>query len=239
MPVRRAALAALAAFALAAPPALAQEAPPRTVSVSGTGEVRAAPDEAALRLGVTVREETAGAAAEAARERAAALVAALTPEPIAEADLRTTNVSLQPVYGDPSGELRRQGEGPQIVAYEARRDYEARVGLDRLGAAIDAAVEAGANEIGGVTLRIAEPAPLATEARREAFAAARAKAETLAEAAGARLGAAVRIAEGAPLDPGPGPMMRMAMMESADAVAPGELTVSVTVNVVFALEAGE
>jgi uncharacterized protein YggE len=214
---------------LAATPLLAQE-PPRAVSVQGEGVASAAPALARASLGVAVEAESAGAASAAARDAAAGIIAALVPDHLAEAELRTAAISLSPVH-----DRDDDGGGERIERYRAQRMFEAELPMEGLGAALDAAVAAGANQIGGVSLDVADRAALETEARRRAYAEAEARARTLAQAAGARLGAPLSIVEGRAPTPFPGGA-RMMAMESSGGVAAGELDVRVEISATFALE---
>jgi hypothetical protein len=107
-------------------------------------------------------------------------------------------------------------------------------GVDKVGAVLDALVGAGANELGGISFGIAEPAPLLDDARRKAIADARRKAELFAREAGVALGRVLEIDEsgGGPVPVAYGRMMAEAV---AAPVAPGQLDLSASVTVTFAI----
>jgi uncharacterized protein YggE len=107
--------------------------------------------------------------------------------------------------------------------------------LDALGGVLDAVLGDGANSLGGLSFGMSDDAALRDEARRAAVADATAKARVLAEAAGVMLGPLEEIVEGGGFD-GPLPRARMDMaMAEAVPVAPGELTISATVTMTWAI----
>jgi uncharacterized protein YggE len=100
---------------------------------------------------------------------------------------------------------------------------------------LSAATSAGANQLYGIRFEIEDPAPLQAEARKKAVEDARARAERLAQLASVKLGPPVSIVE---LDGGssaPMPVMAMQRMDASAPVERGELTVSTTVQIVYAL----
>ena len=101
---------------------------------------------------------------------------------------------------------------------------------------IDTLVGAGANEIGGINFMVSQASKLLDEAREQAVADARRKAEIYAKVAGVTLGTPVSISEDS--SPGPIAYRRMAagVPVSAAAVAQGEETLRVTVSVSWAIK---
>jgi hypothetical protein len=209
-------------------------AAPRAVTVDGTGRVAVAPDVVEIRLGVAVTRPTAAAAQAEAAVAMAAVLAALRASGVADRDLRTEGLALQPV-------LDYRGEGPpELRGYELRNGVVARLrALDRLPAAIDAAIAAGATTLDGVRFDVEERAAAEAAAREAAVADALAKAGALATAAGATLGAVLAITEGRGATPAPFPALRGAKLMAAEAaptpVEAGEHEIAVTVEVVVAL----
>jgi uncharacterized protein YggE len=110
--------------------------------------------------------------------------------------------------------------------------------LDSIGAVVSAAVDGGADRIGGVRFEVADEAAARSEAIAAAVRAARGKAETMAQAAGAELGDVVRIDEGRIDEPVYEQRGSFALGAAADEaiVPPDELDTTVTVSVVWALE---
>ena len=215
---------------LAATPALAQPAEPRTIAMSGHGEVRAAPDQAQVNTGVTTSAPTAAAALAANTVRMQALFAALAKAGIAQKNIQTVNFSVSPQYtnGGPNQPAR-------VTGYQVTNQLAVRLDdVARVGATLDALVTAGSNDMNGISFSIKDPAPLLEKARADAVADARARAQTYAHAAGVTLGPVLSISESG--GEAPRPMFRMAagMVAAAPTpVAAGEQTVSAEVSMVW------
>lgn len=215
-------------------PAAAQDE--RTISVSGRGEVAAAPDMAVIGLGVVEEAETARAALDAASASAAAVLARLEALNIASRDIQTSDLRLSPVWSTPE-----EGQQRQIVGFQASNQLAVRVrDLSGLGVVLDAVVSDGANRFGGLRFTMADPAPLMEDARRRAVEDATTRARTLATAAGVPLGQVMTITEQG--GGGPQPVMMEAArsdMAAAAPVAPGEIEISVDVSMVFEIAEAE
>ncbi|MGF1551796.1 MAG: SIMPL domain-containing protein [Paracoccaceae bacterium] len=208
----------------------------RTVSVTGEGSVEVAPDRAFVGLGASAEDESAVEAMDEVSSRVEAVIEALHEAGVADEAIATTAIALSPIY-DRSGRSSysdSSGE-PGVRGYRATNRLRVRLDdLDAVGRVLDAATRAGATDIGAIAFDLADPAPVEAEARRAAFADARERAALYAEAAGARLGPALSIA-----DRGGGrPISGIAMEAQARAVPvmPGERAVTATVDVTFALE---
>jgi uncharacterized protein YggE len=222
--------ALLAALILAAGlvPALAQTSP-RTLTMNGEGEVRAAPDSVTLSAGVTSQAPSAAAALAANTTRMQSVFAALKKLGVADKDMQTSNFSISPQMSDAGN------QPPHVTGYQVNN--QVRVGLDdvsKLGAALDALVTAGANQMNSVDFTIKDSAPLLSDARGQAVADARAKAETYAKAAAVTLGPILSISENE--NSGPRPVYApMPMMRAARAVpvAAGEESVTAQVSIVW------
>lgn len=120
--------------------------------------------------------------------------------------------------------------------YTATNNVEVTIrNLDNAGKVLSAATSAGANQLYGIRFEIEDLAPLQAEARKKAVEDARARAERLAQLAGVKLGPAVSIVELDGGGSGPMPMMAMARMDATAPVERGELTISTTVQIVYAL----
>ena len=200
-----------------AAPALAEGDILRTISVTGTGTVESAPDMATLMIGVTTQGTTAAEALAANSKATEAVIARLTASGIAARDMQTSNLSINPNW------TGYDSSTPTISGYVASNMLTVRVrALDTTGAVLDAAVADGANTLNGMTFGLADPEPAYNEARKEAVADARAKAELLAMAAGVKLGPVVSSSDaGAMTDPAP--MYRDAVAASPVPVQGGEL----------------
>ena len=227
-------LASTALFAAAGAPALAQTQPSEpTLSLSASADVSVAPEYANVSSGVVTRAESAR---QAVRDNASAMnrvFDALREAGVAEEDIQTSQLSVSPVYAD----RREPGQVEmQIIGYEARNTVSARVrDTDRVGQAIDAMVEAGANNINGVNFGADDTEDALDEARLEAVRTLMARAEFYAEAAGFELCGIRRLSESSN-NGGPSPVMYAARMESADTmVAPGQLTLTANVSAYFCI----
>ena len=164
--------------------------PPRVITISGHGEVRAVPDTAMLSAGVSTDGPTAAAALSANNLRMQAVMAAIKKLGVPDKDIRTANFSVSPQYANISG------QAPHITGYRASNQVEVRLeDIGKLGTVLDALVAAGANQMNGVSFLIRNDAELLTQARVAAVAEARAKAETFANAAGVGLGSILSIGE--------------------------------------------
>ncbi|MEM6487378.1 MAG: SIMPL domain-containing protein [Pseudomonadota bacterium] len=233
--MHRAPAALIALLWLSAPLAAAAQqdtAPPRTVTVTGTGQATAAPDIARVTVGATAEAETAAGALDAASSIAATVLATLDQAGVAKGDRRTVGLTLSPVY-----DRRGPGEAPRIAGYAAANRLQVTVrDIARLGDLLDRLAEAGATDIGGIAFGIDDDAALADAARRAAVADARARATLYAEAAGAALGAVLAIVEGGASAPHRAEIALATAAERSVPIAPGERAVSASVQVTFALE---
>ena len=229
----------LFAIAIVAAPTFAQSAPatwqPITLSVSAEGKVDRAPDVADMSAGVVTTAPTATEAMRLNANRMAAVIASLKRSGIADRDVQTSGLNLQPQY------RYVQNEEPKLTGYQASNMVNVRVrDLTNMGRSIDALVTSGANQINGPNFRLDEPEPALDAARTEAVGKARQRAELYAKAAGLRVKRILSISEGGAASPlYPMPMMRAQSMmkEQADTqVAAGEVSLTVSVNMVFELE---
>ena len=219
-------LAGAVAVAVARPGAAHGSAAPvdRTVTVSGTGTAHGAPDTALFTFGVDTDGATAKAALAANSAEMRRVIVALVRTGVARADIQTQNISVYP----------RRTESGGVEGYSVSGSVTAKVRrLARAGAAVDAAVAAGANETSGPQFDRSSRSELTQRALRDAFAEARAKAETLAKDAGASLGQVRRIEEGTQA-PEPVPMGAYALAERTP-IEPGTQELQATVTVTFTL----
>ena len=202
-----------------------------TIVVSGTGRVAVQPDVADLRLGVTVAKPTVEAARGEAAATMDAILRAVDGAGVARADVRTAMLSVQPRYD------YRDGRAAVLTGYEIANVVEVSVrDLSALGDVIDATLTAGATSMDALSFRLADPRPAEREARRQAMAEARSRADVLAEAAGVTVQGVSDIVEGQPVRP-PGPVAKAERMAlAADAGTPveaGTLEVAVSVSVTY------
>lgn len=204
--------------------------PPRQIFVTGEGRVEVAPDMATISLGVTQEASEAGAAMRATSQAASMILDRLAGLGIAARDIQTQRLTLNPVWSDVSGQERMQ-----ITGFAASNAISVRVrDLDGLGPVLDAVLDVGANDFKGLRFSVQEPDGLVEDARRRAVADAIARATQLASAAGLALGEVVSITEqwGSREEP----MMEMASARGGAPVAGGEVSLSVSVSMVFAIK---
>jgi uncharacterized protein YggE len=222
-----------AAAVLAATPALAAPEPVITgtrLDISATGSVDRAPDMATIGAGVVTQSSSAGGALADNAKRMTATIAALKRAGVADRDIQTASLSLQPQY--------RYGDNvpPVLTGYQASNRVSVRLrDLGRAGSVIDALVASGANQLDGPTFGLDKPEAALDEARTQALATARARADLYARAAGLHVKRIVQIAENEASAPVIHPMAMMAKRD-ATPIAAGEQTLAVNLAVTFELE---
>jgi uncharacterized protein YggE len=241
-----------AALALATPltaPALAQQMGPvpaieqghTLLTVNADGRTDRAPDLAVFNAGVTTQGKTAAEALGANSTAMSRVIAALKRAGIAERDIQTSNIGINPVYSEPrrlpNGSL--EPRAPEIVGYQVNNSVSVRERrLGDYGKVIDALVSAGANQVNGPSFQLDKPDDALDAARGEAIAKARTRANLYAGAAGLRVVRIVSITESGGYAP-PMPMYRMAVNAVAAAPAPpvatGEVSLRANVTVQFEL----
>lgn len=208
----------------------AQNAPGQ-ITVTGEGQVAAAPDMATISLGVTSQAASASQALSQTNAATARVLDRLKAMGIAARDMQTDGLSLSPRWDQRSA----SGQEPTITGYVASNSVRVRVrDLSSLGQTLDTTVGLGANQFNGLNFGLQDPRPSTDKARRAAVADALLRARLYATAAGVELGAILSISEVGNARP---PILEMRSMAAADAVpvAQGELTVSASVTVVFAI----
>ena len=211
--------------ALDAPTARAAD---RLVTVTGEATVGAAPDTAVIRVGVNSTAKTAREASDANSKQMTAVLAAIKDAGIAGRDVQTSRLSLQPQY-----DSSRPGIS-KLVGFQANNQVTINIrDIGKLPAIIDQAIAAGANEMSGLEFVVSQQSKLLDQARDEAIADARRKAELYAKAAGAKLGAVISISEEGS-SPQPRPMQAMRGGAGVP-VAPGEQTLRAVVTVSYEL----
>jgi uncharacterized protein YggE len=205
------------------------------LNLSAYGETRVAPDMASISTGVVTEAPTAAEAMRMNRERMTQVIAALRRQGIEAKDIQTSGLSLQAQY------TYRENLPPLLRGYQASNQVTVTVyALDRLGAAVDAVVASGANQVNGISFGLRDPQAAEDAARLEAVARLKAKADLYARATGMRLVGLRSLTEGGGYTaPPPMPMYRMAAAEAADAstpVAAGQLTLRIEVQGVFEVQ---
>jgi uncharacterized protein len=199
----------------------------KLVTVTGEATVAVAPDAAMIRIGVSSQDKTAREASDANAKQMTAVLAAIKGNNIAERDIQTSRLSLQPQY-DPnkSGTAR-------LTGFQATNQVTVRIrDIGKLAAVLDSAIGAGANEMSGIEFIVSEQSKLLDRARDDAIVDAHRKAELYAKAAGAKLGHVVAISE-----EGSAPPQRpmQALRAGAVPISPGEQTLTAVVTVSYEL----
>lgn len=223
----------IAAIAMAtmASSASGQSLPP-TVSVTGEASISVPPDLAQIDSGVTTEAKTAREASEANNKAMGVVLQALKTAGIAEKDIQTSRLSLSPQSAP-----NRNANAPfLIVGYRASNRVTVTIrDITKVADTIDVLVGSGANEISGISFMVSKASKLLDDARSEAVADARRKAEIYAKAANISLGAPISISE--ETAPGPVPYRKMAADMAASApVAQGQETLRVSVSVSYELK---
>lgn len=212
--------------------------PPR-VQVNGTGTASATPDVVRVALGIRVDADGVAAALGHAAETVRGVTAAAREHGLADRDIASTSASVQP---------RWDRNGARVIGYTAYHQLSLIVRrLGDLNGLVEAVATAAGNAlvIDGITLELADQAPLAEQARAAAFADARAKAGQYAALAGAHLGRVLDVAEGGGGFEMPRPMYARRMMAgAADSAASmpveaGEHAVTASVVATWELLDGE
>jgi uncharacterized protein YggE len=207
----------------------------RTITVVGEGTVSAEPDQAVVTVGVETIGDTVQKATGESGDIMTALLAAFKAEGVAVADIRTSGYGVWTDYGSRSDIV---GSDSKPI-YRVNNTVSVTVrDLDKLGAILDAAIEAGANSIQGITFTVEDRAGLATDARVKAAADAKAKAEELAKLMNLKVGSVVSVSE--VIGSSVYPVMREAAMGmgggGAGPISAGELDYSVQLQVVYAIQ---
>ena len=238
--IARAAIVAAAILITGPSAASANTVQPPVLSVTGSGSVSYQPDIARISLGVRAESASAAAAANMVNARAASVIAALRKLGIADADLTTSDYSIQ--YQPPDDSQPQPIAGPNSTTsvaprrpaqgtYVATESIDVKSALSKAGQVLDAGVASGANETNGIAFDTSARTALYREALSRAVADARAQAEILAKAAGVTLAGIQSINVGA----GPGPVQPLVRMQAMAAPAQimggtGEVDASVEVD---------
>ena len=205
----------------------------RIITVTSTATVKVAPDEAVVDLGVRSESATGADAFAQNAKTVQAVLDALGSAGISDENVQTTDVSLEQHIED-------RGKPDERRVFVASNSVQVVIhDLSTVGPVIDAAVGAGADSVNDIRFQLANPHEVRTDALHQAVTGARAKADALAEAAGARVVAVVTIDEQNYQQP----VYRAALAEAAQAapvptpiVPPSSLQVSETVKAVWEID---
>jgi uncharacterized protein YggE len=211
---------------------------PRTITVVGEGTVKIKPDIAQANIGVEVVEPTVKEASKGARDTMEAVLKALTEQGVDEKDIQTSGFSVwtERPYG-PEGP-----SGDELLYHVSNQVAVTIRDLNTVETVLGAAIEAGANNIYGVTFSLADPSQVESRARKEAVANAQAKAQELATLNDVEVGDVVSVSE---VIGGRGGYYTSVVREAAVAagmgggggpIAPGELEVTLQLEIVYTVQ---
>ncbi|NCU11785.1 MAG: SIMPL domain-containing protein [Sphingomonadaceae bacterium] len=228
-----------AAMAHSDQPAIAASSTLLTLTVEGKSA--RTPDLAVFNAGVTTQGKTASEAMSANAAAMTQVIATLKKAGIADRDIQTSQISLNPVYSQPvigpNGQITQE---PRIIGYQATNQVTVRSrDVKGFGKVLDALVGSGANQINGPSFQLDDPVAAMDEARTKAMKTARARADLYARASGLRVVRIVSISESGGYAPPP-VYARTAMVDAAAAeaftpVAAGEVETQVSLTVQFEL----
>lgn len=220
--------------------------PVDTISVTGTGSASGTPDIANVEIGVRIQNESISVAFSQANTTLSGVIDAIVSAGVAREDIRTTGLDVYqqerfdgPPMPSESG-MAQNGEQPQYQYNVTNRVRVIVRDIALVESVLESAVEAGANQIFGLNFGIEDQDALIQEARLAAVETARNNAEQLAAAVGAELGEVLVISEGQ--GGGFDPFNVRNMAEAAQGgglggatIEPGQLNVTVTVNITYRL----
>ena len=217
------------AVVVAGTPTLGADLLPGRITVSGQADVSAAPDMASVTVGVTSQARSADAALAANSQKMNGMMAQLEARGIPAKDIQTSNLNLQPVWNNGSGQTRK------ITGYQVSNQVHVTLNdLGKLGGLLDLLVEGGANQFYGLNFGLQDPRPSRNKALGMAVARARAKARLLADAAGVELGQLLDMREGGGgFAPQPMAMRAMAMEMDAAPISEGQVSTGANVTLVY------
>lgn len=203
------------------------------LDISATGEATRVPDIAIISAGVTTQAATATDALGQNATRMERVRAALKRAGVADRDIQTASISLQPQY------KYVENQAPILTGYQASNQLSVKFrDIRASGKILDALVGEGANQINGPNLTIDHPEAALDEARGKAIATGRARADLYARALGMRVIRVISVSEsGGYSSPPPQPMMARAQMaEAKTSIDPGEQQLQISVAMAFELQ---
>jgi hypothetical protein len=216
----------------------------RTIAVTGEAEVKVAPDMVQLMLAVETTEKTVSKAKAVNDERVGKTLATVRKWGVAEKDVQTDQISIQPVSdGSYSYSKTKDPDG-----YVVRRSVVATLrDVSKFESLLTAVLEAGTNRVESISFQTSELRKHRDTARRDALRAAKEKAEAMAKEYGLKAGKARTISEQESWWGGPVAFRGAAMMQNAtqnagggaegtDPFAIGQISIRANVNVTFDLD---
>ena len=203
------------------------------LTITADGKSTRTPDIVNFTAGITTVGQTASAAMVANAAAMTRVIAALKTAGVADRDVQTANLSLNPVFDNG---VRSDTTQPRITGYQATNTVSVRARvISETGRVIDTLVSAGANEVNGPSFELDHPEAALDEARVSAMANARSRAELYARATGLKVLRIVSISESGGYSPQPMVFMARRTMAQSTPVAAGEVALNVNVTVQFEL----
>jgi len=219
----------LALLVLPQSSALAQEheMERHTITVTGQATVTAVPDTAEIQIGVVTQAPNAEKAGEQNAKKMERLLSDLRKILGEGAELKTLSYSLTPEFQYP-----KEGGSPTVTGYTARNILHVQTGrLQDVGKVLDAAIQAGANQIEALQFIVKDDAGLRAQALGQAAVQARAKAQAIASALGLTIARIHRIEEGGVIVPmQERTLMRAEMAKAETPVEPGKIELQATIS---------
>jgi uncharacterized protein len=217
----------------------ANYSPAQTITVVGQGSVRIKPDIAQISIGVETSAESVTQAVEDNKTQMESIMAALSEAGIADKDIQTMNYSIQfDRYPQPMPATVEGENGTPNPQYRVSNMVNVTVRkLDSVSTVLDAVVQAGANNIWGVSFSLEDQKPAQSDARANAITDAKERAQALADLNGVTLGPVMSVSE--VLGGGSVPVPMAVVKESAAGagpISPGELEISYQVQVSYFIE---
>ncbi len=217
-------------------PLLAADAlPPPSIDVTGEGELKVAPDQVVIRLGIETFGPKLKDVQNEMAKRSQSLLAALKDQGVKSADVQSELVQINPQYSFDQSKRR-------FIEYTARKNFLITLdNLENYGGVLEKALESGVDHVDGLEFRSSKIKALKDEARKLAVQDAKRKATQMAATLGQTAGKAIHIRENDATQPQP-VMMRAMAAESFkgdgvhDALAPGEISVTSSIFVQFELK---
>jgi uncharacterized protein YggE len=211
-----------------------------TIRVSGEGQIAIAADIAMINVGVVREATTASAALTANSEAMTKVLAAMQARGIEDKDLQTANFNISPRYYYSPHKNGQERKPPSITGYTVSNNLSMRIrDLASVGDILDQVVTLGVNTGGKIQFANDNPTQALTAAREAAIKQAIAKANTLVNTAGVKLGKILSISENSH-GTSPMPMMKASFaseaMSDSVPVAAGENAYSVTVNIEWEID---
>jgi uncharacterized protein len=206
------------------------------ISVSGQGIIYVTPDIVNIQLGIQAQAATVADAQSQAATAMNNVLAALTANGVAKADVQTQNYNIQQTTRYDNVKQQEVVTGYQVINYVNVKVRD----ITKAGVILDAVTAAGGDltRVNNVQFALNDPSSANNQARDKAMADAKATASQLASDAGVKLGNPISISENevSPLTPMYAGAEMAANGASSTPISPGELEITVDVQVTYAIQ---